>query len=703
MTSTGKPGLSFTILSMDEVESLSASFVQKRRGQGWRNQTYDNREFIAWDGEGWTEHSDPLCKANLARKDGRSFGCSRYNCQHHYCLFGNSAGISDAGRSLSTLECLQVMLRTGYEYPHAIHIGFAFQYDVNMILRDLSPKYMQRLKDNTFVHWHGYRIEHIPKKWFTVSGTYKGKRVSIRIQDVFSFFATSFVKALKTWSVGSAEEIASIETGKAGRDTFKLSEVDTFIRPYWERELHLLVELGNRLRDILYSANLRITSWYGPGNVATYLYDREGTAKRMDKQLRPEIVSASQYAYAGGRFEAFKAGLHNGPVYSADINSAYPYALAQMPDLQSGKWHHTTDETTIRAVPTRVGLYRVEFMFNHRMTMRARENGFPFPVFNRRSDGQVWYPEKSKGWYHAPEFRQLLRVWEESKGRAFSSFRIVEAWIYEDDGSYPFEWVAEMYDQRAQWKREGNPAEKALKLGLNSLYGKLAQRIGSKDNESPKWHQLEWAGAITATARGMLYEVMLNNWDSLIGVETDGIYATSPILDLPNGTGNALGQWEVEEYSGMLFLQNGVYWLRDSNGDWLPPKSRGIPQSHLSFDAAMESLRSGTDLVAFQSQFIGYGTALHRDPRRMSKWRTWTVGRKQFEFGGNGKRFHSPKFCPQCKAGMGTDEGLHTLSLRLSHPAEWESHRHRLPWTDELYEGNERLKEELRWEIIGDD
>lgn len=703
MTLTGIPGTSYTILSTVDAGNLSASFQPKRRGQGWRNQTYEKRDFIAWDGEGWTEHTDPLCRAGTPNKNGQSFGCIRTRCVHHYCLFGNSVGISDTDRSLSTLQCLSVMLRTGYEFPHAIHIGFAFQYDVNMILRDLPPKYVVRLKENTFVHWRGYRIEHIPKKWFQVTGDYQGKKVTVRIQDIFSFFASSFVKALRGWNVGTEKEVAEIETGKAGRDSFRLSEVDTGIRPYWERELVLLVALATRLRDILYSAGLTITSWYGPGTLASYLYGRQGTADTR-AESRPEIVAASQYAYAGGRFEPFKAGLHYGPVYSADLNSAYPYAMAQLPNLRTGHWTHVTDETTLRTVPTRLGLYRLAFVCHRSVTEAARKAGFPLPLFNRRKDGQVWYPEMSAGWYHAPEVRQLLKIWDETKGKAFGHFELKEAWLYEDDGTYPFAWVSEMYEQRAKWKRDGNPAQLALKLGLNSLYGKLAQRIGSRDGKPPTWHQLEWAGAITSTARAMLYEVTRAHWKDVIAVETDGIYSTTPFGDLPNGRGKGLGQWECEEYSGILFLQSGVYWLRDQGGRWLPPKSRGIPQSHLSFDAAMRSLSTGENLVAIQNQFIGYGTALHRDPVGMHRWRTWVSGKKEFEFGGNGKRVHRPDWCPECIAGMNPVDGLHTLSLRVGHPGEMKSNKHRLPWfDDEMYDGIESLKDGNRWDIIGDD
>lgn len=676
----------------------TGDFKAKRRGQGWRT-SYDRRNFVAWDGEGWTEHTDPLCAA----KRGRA--CLRRSCVHHYCLFGNSEGMSVESDSLSTRECLDLILATGDEYPRAIHIGFAFQYDVNMILRDLTPKHMRILKERTHVTWRGYRIENIPKKWFTVSKN----GISVRIQDVFSFFASSFVKALKKWDVGSAAEIAEISSGKDNRDSFKLSDVDNFIRPYWEKELVLLVGLGDKLREVLYSAGITITGWYGPGNVASFLYKKHKTESSMNRELPLEVKEASQYAYAGGRFEGLKAGLHEGIIYSADINSAYPHVLSLLPDLQSGVWvRHSSDDAywAYQTLRPRIGFYRVHFEFTRDFTLRARQLGFPLPVFHRRMSGQVWYPQRSVNWYHTAEFGLLVDMFEKTDGKAFTRFEVKEAWVYEDDGSSPFAWVRDMYEQRKTWQSEGNPAELALKLGLNSLYGKLAQRIGSKGDKPPTWHQLEWAGAITAGCRAMLYRAVLDNWTSVVGMETDGVYATRPFKELENGTGNALGQWKVEEYTGMLFLQNGVYWLRDKNGDWLPPKSRGIPQSHLAFASALDSLRSGISLRASQQYFVGYGTALHRGLSRgdMPGWRQWRNGPKEFEFGGNGKRLHNPKVCPECREGMGLDEGLHTLSLRQSSPDPREiySTRHYLPWVESEEPAEEILevRHSKRWDII---
>jgi hypothetical protein len=91
-----------------------------------------DREFIAWDGEGWTEHRAD----HVLTESGKCVG----GCVHHYFLFGASSGDSVRAESLSTVECLNVMLTCASQNPSAIHVGYAFTYDVNMILKDVHYK-----------------------------------------------------------------------------------------------------------------------------------------------------------------------------------------------------------------------------------------------------------------------------------------------------------------------------------------------------------------------------------------------------------------------------------------------------------------------------------------------------------------------------------------------------------------------------------
>jgi len=189
---------------------------------------------------------------------------------------------------------------------------------------------------NNHMKWAGYYLEVLPGKWLQVTKD----KVTCRIYDLFSFFASSFVNALKTWNVGTNEQREKILAGKEQRGSFTLDNLETDVIPYWQQELDLLVQLADSLRDILYSAGIRPSRWHGPGAVADYLFREYKTKlyKPVYEDIPSPVLDAGQGAYAGGRFEAFRIGFYDGPIYSADINSAYPYAMSKLPNLATGSW-----------------------------------------------------------------------------------------------------------------------------------------------------------------------------------------------------------------------------------------------------------------------------------------------------------------------------------------------------------------------------
>jgi hypothetical protein len=641
----------------------------------------EDREFIAWDGEGWTEH---VCEDSSKCKNHSG------KCKHHYYLFGASSGDYVSARSLSTTDCFDVMVAAKRNNPDAVHVSFSFKYDIDMIMRDIPPAGMRYIMKHNRMKWKGYRLEVLPGKWFQVTKD----DTTIRIYDLFSFFACSFVKALEGWHVGTAEQLERIKSGKDLRGSFTLESLEDDVIPYWREELHLLAALAERLREVLYSADIRPAMWHGPGAVANYLFKQYKTDLVMPDydSIESGVLDAGQVAYAGGRFEAFRIGFYDGPIYSADINSAYPYAMSLLPDMATGTWIHTTglcDMSELEGI--RVGMFHVRYSYSPEWKQRLVYSGFPGTGHYRYpTSGTVHFRHNNPGvWMHLPEFTNLL----EQHRLGMVDMDVLEAWLYVDDGTSPFEWVKEIYLQRQEWKRAGNPAQLAAKLGINSLYGKLAQRVGGKDGK-PRWHNLEMAGHITSTCRAMLYQASWRQYSDLVAYQTDGIYSTSPLASLPNGAGTNLGQWEVEEYSAMLHLQSGVYWLRDMDGNWLRPKSRGVPQQHMDFQNAMDSLFNKTPLVVEQTQFIRFGLAnMRREGLRT--WRTWQTNKKDFSFGGEsaeqtniataGKRIHVKQKCPECAQGIGHHEGLHTLMLApKGYPRRngqvTESAPHHLPW-----------------------
>lgn len=636
----------------------------KRRKNGNHGRfKFGTKPFLSWDGEGYSVF--------VVSPEG----CVRR--EHRYCLFGNSADEYVSGIHLSTEACLSLLLQARERHPNHAHVSFSFEYDVNMILRDLPRWALKRLKKQGFVYWHGYRIEHRPKKWFQVSiGQSTGKRLAIRIEDVFSFFSTSFVGALREYCPDNAN-LGVIAEGKDRRSQFGYHEFD-FILRYWRMEQSAMVDLMDTFRRTLYSAQINITSWYGPGAIATFYFKQNGIDSVLHRHDNPDVEMASRMAYAGGRFELFRCGHHEGNVFSYDINSAYPYAIAQLPDMASGHWRYTNDPSDIaEAVQSfRLGYVNLRWHPPYEWAEQAIYNAMPMPLFHRSPVGNVSFPVVSENWVHFHE-----AAWCMAQDPSYRTIK--EAWVFEDDGSYPFEWVADKYEQRLAWKNQNNPAQLGLKLGLNSFYGKMAQRIGWDQEKGlpPHWHQLDWAGFITSMCRSMLWLAMVDAYssNSLISVETDGIFTTQRLGSLVNGLGDSLGQWKEKQYEGMTAIQSGMYWLKE-NGKWLQPKSRGIPRERLDHGRAMRALRSEFDrgvIKGSNTTFVGYGKALSASSQ-WDNWRTWQESNREYALGGDGKRVHDTAKCPQCARGTGYDEGLHIL--RVGRIDGSNSTPHYLPW-----------------------
>lgn len=621
------------------------------------------RDFIFWDGEG-------------------TRGTKKRN--QNYSLFGCSTGERVIAPALTTLKCLKFIIDVGKRNPHAFHVGFAFEYDVNMILASLSSKLLRELKDNGSVLYNGYRIEHVPSKWLQVTkygDTYRGgnknDKFTVRIADLFGFFQCSFIKACESYIPDDPlmADIATIEAGKAARNAFDYDNIE-YITKYWEVEIQLGKKLVERLREMLYSVDLNVTRWHGPGALANYTYKKQGILPHK-KLNGEEVRNASRYAYAGGRFELFRLGRHE-RVYGIDINSAYPAAISRLPSLSEGTWRHVTNPSVIQEF----GVYHV------RMAGQGVLSKVPAPLFHRDPTHNISYPWITEGWYWSPEIISCKPFWEKA------GFEIIEGYEYVDWSTRPFGFVRDMYDERKRLKAEGNGAEKALKLALNSLYGKMAQRVGwERTGRPPTWHQLEWAGYVTSATRAKLFAVMARiPWDHLIAVETDGIYTTYDPRKLGIQDSKALGEWETTQYDEMMYVQSGVYFARNGD-DWIG-KYRGLDKGTLDENVITDYLHTLTPnptkenpwppIVGPTTRFIGYPFAIQREDSNRGPMKVhhcvWEKTQRELSTGREGKRRHVPKLCEACQQGATAYEKPHDLIIQSNSTKVMHSEMHSIPW-----------------------
>jgi hypothetical protein len=192
----------------------------------------------------------------------------------------------------------------------------------------------------------------------------------------------------------------------------------------------------------------------------------------------------------------------------------------------------------------------------------------------------------------------------------------------------PFGWIPDTFAHRARLKAAGDPAEKALKLGLNSVYGKLAQGYGH-----PPFQSYIWAGHITATTRARMLALAVGS-DGVCMISTDGLFAHAPANRI---TGDRLGDWESDTIAGLFCAQPGVY--DGAKGDRPVVKSRGFFAKEVDYDALRQAYISrGCDgSYSYDSRrFIGLRVALHR--KDFSVWRQWVDERRTISLNPERKR-----------------------------------------------------------------
>lgn len=619
----------------------SRSFRKRALAEHRTQSLFDQGEFVAVDGEGFSEGRELVFSVG----DGREYRAQ----QHYYAYLAASDGselYQPHGR-LHTKQCLDFLIDIKRNNPRAIPVIFGGSYDVTHMLHDLSRDEIDLLLhgDGTLANRrhvdvsfgeHDYRLEYRTRKqlqvWRWDKGAAKHEPVRDRwgapkfdsngrqqwklspcdrvsLWDVWGFFQGTFKGAMCEW-LPDDPDYAFIEQMKGDRSIFERAEMPE-IRRYNQAELRCLVAIMELLRGALRNIDARISRWDGAGAIAAAMLRQHNIHDAMSEPP-PAVRYAALHGYAGGHIEAIKLGVHKGSVFHADVNSAYPEETRHLPNLAAGEWSHHAG-----VAMEGFSIVRCSWRF---------QPGMPFyPLYYRQDNGSILYPERGHGWYWLPEF-QAAQAFAERFGAI--EFNIHECWHFEPyTHEKPFAWVPEIYAERQriieEARQRGKPDGRqiAIRLGMNAMYGKLAQQVGAQwDGEQwklPRYFQLEWAGWITAGCRAKLMMAAMQKPDAIISFATDGIFATEP-LDLYAPARKELGAWEVVTHDGMCIVMPGVYWTGASgpaSKDRAKHYSRGFDKAAMKDQAfVLAAWRKNQHQVDAPSRrMVTMGSALASD------------------------------------------------------------------------------------------
>lgn len=622
----------------------SATFIRghRSRNRDFKRQQIAKRPWYVIDGEGITVDNDV----------------------HLYVQFqGMASDTQDTfeivdHNGINGYRILHALIYAKQAYPKHIFVIYGGSYDFNMWLKqlDLSRDDLERIyKGYSTRIGYGYRVKWRRGKMFTIS---LGK-TTVTIYDVVSFFQCTFIKACDSYLGDDFYERELIVESKAQRGDFTTAGLSEVSR-YNYAELVNLARLMDELRDRLYKVGLYPSRWDGPGAIAAYLLKREGV-KNARAECPEPVAEAARYAYAGGRFEVVKFGHFDEPAYEYDRNSAYPTALLEVPNLAKGFWVQGASPSDT------FSLYKLRYKF--------RNVDLPAPLFRRLPTGVVHFPSSGTGWHWRPEY-EAAKAYVELYG---GELEILDSWTFIEDNpnDRPFAFIRELYAERQALKAAKDGAQVGIKLALNSLYGKLAQQIGWRivngEPRIPPFHQLEWAGYVTAHCRAAVFMAGLADLDNVIAYETDALFTRRPLnLDI----GEDLGQWGMIPFENLTYLQSGTYY-GESDGKQVAAKTRGIDRGKMTRDECLrlmsEPLASNREVTVQLRRFHTLGIALNQD---MSKWCKWLDVTKRVSVEPTGKRLHSP-FCQCSDNGLEMNYYHETIcptmddGMSVEYPVEW--------------------------------
>lgn len=528
---------------------IGFSEARQSRQHNWRTNHPDRRRTPGKSSR--AKRMDLNSTLPFCAVDGEGGGTDDLSRQRYLLLRAGDQLLFNANQDLRTEQLLSFLC----DLPNdRIYVAYYFDYDVTMILRHATSEqrdrilkpidFSQPLRQATYIG--DFEVQYMPHKYFKVRPI---KTINwTEINDVGQFFQCSFVKAITDWEIGTPEQRALIKQNKERRNDFEIM-TETEIE-YNRLECELLEQLVEKFRNVCKGSGYLPDRWQGPGYLASEMLRQNKLPKTKTYELPRALLEYANKAYYGGRFELTKIGSVN-DVYEYDINSAYPNAMLRLPCLTHGKWSYH------KGARDHAELYVAEISFSHDNPILCN-----LPIRNKQ--GSISWPQFGRGWYWSWEIDAAIQA-----GTKITKF--YDEWSYQRLCTcHPFEWIIPMYNFRRSLGKSTKGY--ALKLGLNSLYGKSAQSIGSAPYANPIW-----AGLITADCRTRLIQAYSKiDQRNVVMLATDGVYTTEPLPHLIQGS--ELGQWEHKHHDHMFLVQPGIY-FSSANAD--RPKTRGVPMARV--------------------------------------------------------------------------------------------------------------------------
>lgn len=459
---------------------------------------------------------------------------------------------------LNSFDDILVFL-TRNKFREKFNWFFNVRFDFEALIKYLEYDELLCLYNDKTLNLDKYIIDYIPKKFFMITDMNNHR---YKFFDMYNFIDSSLNKAALLYLNDKKMDV--VDSSKLNTDP-----------DYWEKNIMNIIkycikdaELTKKLADYFWNVVYTNMKYYPK---IPYSKGRIAEEYFLDKcyiptinEIPAKVIQTSYEAYTGGRFELLQRGYFE-KVYSYDIKSAYPSQMTKLIDYNKGKWTKTTE------------LHEDAFSGFYRCEVSLLEPYFSPGV--KKINALSIYPNGTLNLtLSKSEVEFIINNFENCELKIEKGYE-----FYEKELIYP---LKKEIERLYSWKeREKDPIIKwAVKIFMNSLYGKTIQTAGDENNTGKLFNPM-WAAEITASARIKILTLGLQAPNEIIMFSTDSVHSKIP-LSVPDKP--KLGDFEKD------FQGSGVYLMSDVYNLWNETKQKSKIRG---FSVALEKDKKDNEIM----------------------------------------------------------------------------------------------------------
>lgn len=447
------------------------------------------------------------------------------------------------GNSLYPTDLLSILdFLVANTTPTSFNFFWHIRYDIGAIFKWLSEERLKELYDTEMLVVGPY-IVLATSKFLSIK---VGRNTHV-FTDLNKIYSSPLNVAATTY-LGENKGAYDV----LGMKKEEIVPSNTELRKYCEHDSVLTADLGKNFLTVAREEGVLPARIYSSASVAEALLMESGVGDDLytARARIPYWMQRAGYdCYCGGWTELFQRGSFD-HVHAYDINSAYPAAMIDLPDLNGGVCEQKKPPES-----GSIGWLNV--------TVKVEKG--ELPLF------RVHVPHKHFSFYPTGTFR-IWATSEELEGFDYKTHK--GYWIRPGNPHTSFNnLVRKLYRKKSEVKGSDIFRYLYYKIALNSLYGKMIQVNPLRKNDKKKslLHTHGglfcplWASLITARTRRQIWEAAREPYyrGELISISTDSIWTVKPVEGLL--LSKELGDWELDQGKAIM-VGNGQYQLEKDDG-----------------------------------------------------------------------------------------------------------------------------------------